>query len=282
MSVADMNAVVAYEATISLYPVGPDRQPIRSFPLWMGGTAASVKMSKRFPSRSVRPTGDSTDRTIQLGTDHNIELQRCWLVRTSTPADFDPKLGEHCLEIVWQDQFSGVWTRRLYYGVTWIEAGWASSGLFQFALSQSMRARSLVITSGHGAVDSAPDWPTSGEFPFAFTQAGALWASDSTAKYLQGRISIPFTTRLSRVVVEGVAGRSATTIELVLNGNAQSTTIVLPGNSSNIYVNAAASPSSVIISPNTEMRWRASSGPSVQGDCATRVGLAAYLVPVDV
>jgi hypothetical protein len=280
MAYDNTNVVVAYEATVSLFPTGADGLPMRGLALWQGGVVEQVRMGKQFPNRQIRPTGATSDRRVQINGGHSIELRRSWLVRSQAGPDFMPDHGEYCLELVWQDQMSRRWVRRLYKGVTWDNVEWASVGLFQFSISQSFTAREMVSTAGSGSIDTPPEFPVSDEFPFGFFQPSPLLYSDAAMRYLLGRVSMPFGWRITRVVVEAIAGRSSTDLELVVNGVSQPTTITIPGNASAVSVTASITPSGLTIGAGAEVRWRARSGPSVSGDCATQVGLVVYAVPL--
>ncbi len=107
------------EAKWALYRQQADGEALLAFPVWTGGCVDRVRLNDEPIERETWPTGEPAPKAHHIGKRHSIELDKLWKVEGSEPFDYQLELDQkYVLVITWQEERSGLWHRRTYYGVT--------------------------------------------------------------------------------------------------------------------------------------------------------------------
>lgn len=129
--------------------------------VWTGVKAEGVRMAYSFDTIKTRPTGRPFPRTRIINEEHQIEIDRVWVINDG---DFQmDRDAQFILKIEWTDpanrspySIAGSHSRT-YYGVNTVKADLAANDQHQFKQSQSFVAEYFV--------EETVDGPDNGSSP---------------------------------------------------------------------------------------------------------------------
>ncbi len=251
------------EASLALYPAGPDGVTLAADAVWFGGCAEGLRLHKGFIELLMAGTGESFRSAYHVDEEHAIEIGRIWVIPMGDAADFEPGRNQrYVMEVTWQDEGTGVWHRRTYYGVTFRGQEMTSRGVDGgFDAQQIFRAQRY--SSSTGSI-YAPLGLSLGEQPVPFFHDGAL----ITGEYFVGHYRWPVSVlAISAKVIARAGQGSATVLSLEVDGAATGYTLTIPAGAVNEEVSATVD-LNYLIGATREVRWKVLSGPSEPEDCA--------------
>ena len=128
------------EASVSIYPIGPDGAPITANPVWLGAAAEGIRLQQEIEEIEDQPSGALYPETHHGPERHFIEIEKLWEVDVpviAQPTNLTVTLisdgpptnngkehrivrgQEYVMTIVWEDFYEpDRWHTRTYYGVT--------------------------------------------------------------------------------------------------------------------------------------------------------------------
>ena len=157
------NAVVLnlIEAQVALYSAQADGTPGAA--IWSGQVAERLSVRESWLTVQTRPTGAQYPVNHPLVPTYDISIDRVWALPLSNLIGFQPTAGNYVLQIVWtqddEDENSGTWHRRTFYGVTISSRSFAPQSIeSEFVDGQEFAAQYFVA-------DSGSSWTSPGEVP---------------------------------------------------------------------------------------------------------------------
>ena len=115
----DQTPLTLRDASTGLFLV--DENDVPNAQVWLGLNAERLTLEGTYKERVLQYPGVPYGQAHQEDEDHTIELQLVWLHDVSTGAARMPTLVRgvrYQFVCVWSDPEAGVWTRRVYTGVT--------------------------------------------------------------------------------------------------------------------------------------------------------------------
>lgn len=118
MSARDKITFIPGDATLALYGADASGAPVLSTPLWFGACHGRLRIVEQWIVVETRPGGITRPRRHPLVAQYEIEIERVWTLPRNGLADFRPQRGPYVLDILWEDEESGLWHRKTFYNVT--------------------------------------------------------------------------------------------------------------------------------------------------------------------
>ncbi len=137
------------EATIRLYPATPTGAPDMTQPVWIGACSGTLRISERWINVETRPSGSTYPRKHPLVQQYQVSIDRVWVFPISPTAslhlrDFVTDRNRYVLDIYWEDDETGNWVRRTFFGVTISERNLDSDEVFSSTDAQVFDAEYFV------------------------------------------------------------------------------------------------------------------------------------------
>lgn len=250
------------EATVDLYPAGPDGRTITGSAVWIGACAESLRLASRLEDMRLAATGAAYARRNHTDEQHEIQIDRLWVLRNPDRKDYRLERNQqYVLSIRWVDEKTGVWHREIYYGVTARSFERASNSVMEFMAAQVWDAQYYECSSGTEALIPVADEDG--------TTDQVLFVHDQN---LVHTLDVPYFTGIyqwieDRVTISAkVIGRSgsgsASVFTLEVDGVLTAHTITLPLGSNPGDEVSSELVFETVLPANTDVRWKCTSGPA--------------------
>lgn len=121
---------------------------------WMGGCAENLTLTESPKERILERSGDPRGEARHEEMDYTLEWEGVWLHNGRQM----PRIHRNVrmvVVILWQDEESGAWNRRTYFGVTARPQRIQTSPMFSVAF----RAEDMLEDTGMGVAPSGPGSP---------------------------------------------------------------------------------------------------------------------------
>ena len=121
---------------------------------WMGGIAENLTLTETPKERILERSGAARGQARHEEVEYGIEWESLWLHNGTAM----PRIGRNVrlvAVIVWQEEESGAWNRRTYYGVTGRSQRIQTSPMF----TESLRAEEMAEDTGMGVAPTGPGSP---------------------------------------------------------------------------------------------------------------------------
>jgi hypothetical protein len=151
---------VLAKATLALYALDSDGNPIASPAVWADAKAEDLKLNSRYIYVNHKPTGARYNRRKPVDEIHEIAVGRLWEARfnpASPTSDADVPMergARYALVITWIDErpnsTEDAWARRIYYGVTCDGFDVTSRDLFESEDHRTFTADFFRASNGKG------------------------------------------------------------------------------------------------------------------------------------
>lgn len=245
------------EATLALYPAGADGEPLLDFPVWMGACAENLRLRSRLEEHITHPTGERYGRTYHTDEEHLIEINRLWVLQLSDLRDYALARNQtYVLEVVWQDEFTEVWHKRKYCGVTAQNYDLSSEGVMQFMADQGFRAQRYVQSAGFGVYTPLATTPP--DQNVGFFHDGPVASGD----YFLGHYNWGRDVELvSAKVIAEASQVDPTELTLEVAGSLTAHVIEIPAGSVGQEVTDTLAFSGVFVSAGQTVRWKVTDAP---------------------
>lgn len=263
-------AFMLLEATLSLYPTGENGEAVLDQPVWWGACANNLQLQHDLTELLVSRTGSRHRRAFHTDEQHRIQVERTWVVPAAGLVDARPARNQrYVLVMVWQDEPTGIWLRRIFYGVTWQTRAMESQGVLQFLDRQSFRAEYFRDDTGSNGYTPPP--PPGVEQQLAFFLDGRL----DNNTYFMGRYAFGGSLRIEEATVIATAPTGTNHVLALEIGGVTVETIPIPAGTGEVQTNVAFSNVGAVAGQS--VRVRVQSGPANEGD---RSELAAVVLRV--
>ena len=150
-----------HNATVTLYLLDEDGDPLLSAPVWSDARAEDLKLSSRIAYAETRPTGSRYVRRRAIGESHSISISRLWEAQfdpttpTNDASEHMDRSARYALVITWiasgDALVEDAWLRRIYYGVTCEDYDLSSRDLFESDDKRNFSAEFFTKANGKGA-----------------------------------------------------------------------------------------------------------------------------------
>lgn len=260
--------LVLVNCTLSFWEADAEGNPVGD-PLWIGARTEGAQIAARFGEVNSTPSGASTEEYEQLGIEYLIRMGRIWVIDGKTRKTFKLERKKYVMGIYGEDERTGVYIRRTYFGVHAQSDDLDSVGIQYFKQEQSFRARSYIETDGSVPPGQAsPKLTETGtgtqgatpitETPLNFFHAGPLMAGD----YFLGLFAFPSARTVVRAKVIARMGQGeGTVIALETDGGISVVQLTIPAGGENVE-NGDSNTFSLVVPANKAMRWKVLSGPA--------------------
>ena len=139
------------EAQVTLYATNADGS--LGAALWSGQAAEHLSVKERWLTVETRPTGAAYPVQHPLIPQYDIAIDRVWALPLSNLTGFQPTSQNYILEVIWTEEESQQWHRRMFYGVTIVERSFAPQNIeSEFVDGQEFAAQSFLADSGASGV----------------------------------------------------------------------------------------------------------------------------------
>jgi hypothetical protein len=183
----DTIALTLLEAQLTLYAAKPDGTPGAA--IWSGAAAENFRAEGRWLNVETRPTGAAQPVNHPLVPQYQLSIERVWSLPLTNLNGFQATGQEYILQVVWTDEDTQNWHRRIYYGVTISAQSLASRDIDSgHTDNQEFLARYFVPDSGPaGTAPGAPAanpayvlyWGVDGTSQLLYTYAGGVYTNCS-------------------------------------------------------------------------------------------------------
>lgn len=262
------------EAVITLYPAAADGSSLTGSAVWSGALANQLRVRSALDELKIMGSGESFATAHHIDEEHVVEIERSWILRRASLADFFPARNQqYVLEVVWSD--SGVWYKRTFFGVTGRVVEHGSLGTNQFRVNQTFRAQRFAETNG--TTGSPIYTPT----PQPDQQAG-FFREDPflNGTYLLGNYRWAQSVALNSVLVIGSAGQGAATVlTLEVGGVLTAVTVTIPAGAANTPVQVSAGLGGYLVPAGQSVRWQITSGPALPENAMWMTALSMDVTP---
>lgn len=151
------------EATVALYLLDADGEPITDTPYWADAEAENLTLASEYIYVSSTPSGARYPRKRPVGESHSIEIARLWLPKfdaadATLAADVNMDRGaRYAMMITWMShgEADTAWFRRIYYGVTCDSFNIGSRELFESQDTRKFSAEFFRPKNGKGTPPAA-------------------------------------------------------------------------------------------------------------------------------
>lgn len=110
-----------WEADIVVYQSDMYGNVAGDDPVWLGGTVNKSNFQDGYKTEEANKSGMPVTNMRQLEEQHVIELENVWMVQISAGPVFAapaiPRDQFYAVVIIWTDEETGVWVKRVYAGV---------------------------------------------------------------------------------------------------------------------------------------------------------------------
>ena len=140
------------EACISIYPADSTGAPILSQQLWTGAKAEGLRVMERWIVMETKPSGAPYPNKHPLVAQYEIAIDKVWSLALSELNGFQAEWTNYVVDIVWTDEDTGNWQRRVFYGGTIADESLNSRSIDAgFTEGQNFNAQYYDISSGTAA-----------------------------------------------------------------------------------------------------------------------------------
>jgi hypothetical protein len=131
-------------------------------PVWLGGTPSKSNFSDGFKQEEANISGQPGVNIQHLEETHGIELENVWMARADQPVDGVipvEVLGLdrnqfYSIAIIWTDEETGVWVKRVFYGVKLPELSMTTENQ---VMAQKMKFEGGTMLQTAGTAQQVPD-----------------------------------------------------------------------------------------------------------------------------
>jgi hypothetical protein len=276
------------DATVNLYPAGPDGRTVTGSALWIGACAETLTLSSRLEGVRFAATGARHASMHHLDEQHEIRINRLWVLRRHDLHDYKLERNQrYVMEIVWREitrsPVTGLvtldeWYRNTYYGVTARSFDRASNSVMEFMADQVWDAEYYETASGDAAFTPNPALPDDDG-----TTDQVLWvheeqieAGDPVESYFTAVYRWPEDRVTVGAKAIGRSGNGSSSVfTLEVGGSLTAHTLTLPAATPGDEVQIDAT-FATVLPANQDVRWLCTSGPS-GGDAPYAVAIVMTL-----
>jgi len=141
------------EAQVTLYATAPGGGTGPTTALWSGQVAERLTVREQWLTAETRPTGAPYPVKHPLVPQYEIAIDRVWALPLDNLAGFKPSDQEYVLEVIWTEEETGTWHRRMFYGVTIASRSFEPRSIeSEFVDGQEFAAQYFLADSGTLAV----------------------------------------------------------------------------------------------------------------------------------
>ena len=131
-------------------------------PVWLGGTPSKSNFSDGFKQEEANISGQPGVNIQHLEETHGIELENVWMARADQPVDGVipvEVLGLdrnqfYSIAIIWTDEETGVWVKRVFYGVKLPELSMSTENQ---VMAQKMKFEGGTMLQTAGTAQQMPN-----------------------------------------------------------------------------------------------------------------------------
>lgn len=135
------------EAQVTLYATNANGS--LGAAIWSGQVAERLSVRERWLTVETRPTGAAYPVNHPLVPQYEISIDRVWALPLSQLAGFQPTSQNYILEVIWTEDETRQWHRRMFYGVTIAERSFASQAIeTEFLDGQEFAAQYFLADGG--------------------------------------------------------------------------------------------------------------------------------------
>jgi hypothetical protein len=152
-----------WEADIAVYLSDASGNTVGgASPIWLGGTPSKSNFSDGFKEEEANISGQPGVNIQHLEETHGIELENVWMARADQPVGGVVPVEVlgldrnqfYSIAIIWTDEETGVWVKRVYYGVKLPELSMSTENQ---VMAQKMKFEGGTMLQTAGTPQQAPD-----------------------------------------------------------------------------------------------------------------------------